>query len=381
MYPDVGTKLAWTGMRNKLFILHGHIRIFWNIYYVRILEYNFQVFLYGVSTVAPLFTRQFLTIHLFLKELIGLFRIISMASKIGKCHLVSEIETIPSKRFKIEMDQISDPASDSNSAVSNEKIQTIKESEYFAKPVVGNKSKKTNKKTKKEPQPITAPPNWKEIYDNIVEMREDRSAPVDSMGVQSNLSDNIPPNESRFHVLFSLILSSRTKDTVNSAVMNKLREYGLTVEHIRNTSVEKLTELIHSVGFKNTKAKHIKKVVEILHEQYADDVPGDYESILALPGVGPKMALLMMSVAWNKTVGISVDIHVHRISNRLKWTGARATSRPEQTRKSLEDWLPREYWGEVNGMLVGFGQQICKNIPLCSTCLNRKICPSSNYKK
>ena len=302
-----------------------------------------------------------------------------MASKRGKCNLASEIETVPSKRFKIETNQISGPASDNNSTVSNEIINTIKESEYFDTPV-RNKSKKTNK-TRKEPQAMSAPPNWKEIYDNILEMRKERSAPVDSMGVQSNLSDNIPPNESRFHVLFSLILSSQTKDTVNSAVMNKLREYGLTVEHIRNTSVEKLTELIHPVGFKNTKAKHIKKVVEILHEQYADDVPGDYESILALPGVGPKMALLMMSVAWNKVVGISVDIHVHRISNRLKWTGARTTSQPEQTRKCLEDWLPREYWGEVNGMLVGFGQQICKNNPLCSTCLNRQICPSSNYKK
>lgn len=303
-----------------------------------------------------------------------------MASKRGKCNSASDLETIPSKRFKIETDHISDPASDNNSTVSIEKIQTKKESEYFEKPVVRNESKKRNK-PKKESQPMSAPANWKEIYDNIMKMRKERSAPVDSMGVQSNLSDDIPPNESRFHVLFSLILSSRTKDTVNSSVMNKLREYGLTVEHIRHTSVEKLTELIHPVGFKNTKAKNIKKVVEILHEQYADDVPGDYEGILALPGVGPKMALLMMSVAWNRTVGISVDVHVHRISNRLKWTGVRTTSQPEQTRKSLEGWLPREYWEEVNGMLVGFGQQICKHKPLCSSCLNKEICPSSNYKK
>ena len=258
-----------------------------------------------------------------------------------------------------------------------ESADTITSSVYFEK-----RSNQKKKKQQKVRKVVTTPEKWKEIYENIMTMRKEKSAAVDTMGVQSNFSDKFSPVESRFHVLISLMLSSRTKDTTNSLVMNKLRVHGLTIDNIRKTSLEDLTELIHPVGFKNTKAKHIKKVVEILHEKYADDVPSDYTDILALPGVGPKMGLLMMSVAWNKTVGISVDTHVHRISNRLKWTGARNTLSPEATRNALEDWLPREYWGEINGLLVGFGQQICKPIrPLCRECLNRTICPSSSFKK
>ena len=274
------------------------------------------------------------------------------------------------KKFKISQEADTDPIPD-------EPVDTIISSEYFEKSPRQRKTKPNNMNKK-----VTAPRGWKEKYENIQKMRTEKLAPVDTMGVQSNLSDKISPAESRFHVLISLVLSSRTKDTTNSFVMDKLRVHGLTVENIRKTSLKELTELLHPVGFKNTKAKHIKKIVEILHESYADDAPSDYEDILALPGVGPKMALLMMSVAWNKIVGISVDTHVHRISNRLEWTGAKRTRLPEQTRKALEDWLPREYWGEINGLLVGFGQQICKPLyPLCKNCLNRKICPSSTSKK
>ena len=290
-----------------------------------------------------------------------------MASKRTHFNLTEDVKTdFKTKKVKISLKA----ETDSNS----EKLTTTS-SEYF--------EKKTEKKNiRKKVNIVIAPEGWKEIYENIHNMRTEKMAPVDTMGVQTNLSDKISPAESRFHVLISLIISSRTKDTTNSFVMDKLRVHGLTIENIRNTSLQELTELVHPAGFKNTKAKHIKKVAEIMHERYADDVPGDYDDILALPGVGPKMALLMMNVAWNKTIGISVDTHVHRISNRLKWTGAKGTGLPEQTRKALEDWLPREYWAQINGLLVGFGQQICRPInPLCSKCLNRHICPSSNSKK
>ncbi len=83
-----------------------------------------------------------------------------------------------------------------------------------------------------------------------------------------------------------------------------------------------------------------------------------------------------MSSAWGNNVGIGVDTHVHRIANRLGWTKA-PTKIPDKTRKELEDWLPSEYWKEVNHLLVGFGQQHCKPIgPKCSTCLCKEICPT-----
>lgn len=70
---------------------------------------------------------------------------------------------------------------------------------------------------------------------------------------------------------------------------------------------------------------------------------------------------------------LGVDTHVHRISNRLGWV---TTKTPEETRKALENFLPQELWSEVNHLLVGFGQQICKPVkPQCPTCLNYTLCP------
>ena len=131
-----------------------------------------------------------------------------------------------------------------------------------------------------------------------------------------------------------------------------------------------------------------------------------------LPGIGPKMGYLTLQCAWGKNEGIGVDVHVHRICQRLNWT-QKVTSHPstfsweikaflfwptvafcdfflkpknpEATRLQLESWLPKDRWREVNKMLVGFGQQICKAAnPNCAECLNDSICPknfSSEKKK
>lgn len=77
---------------------------------------------------------------------------------------------------------------------------------------------------------------------------------------------------------------------------------------------------------------------------------------MSLPGVGPKMAYLCMSVAWNRTEGIGVDVHVHRITNMWGWN---KTKNPEETRLALQSWLPHDRWREINGLLVGLGQSVC----------------------
>ncbi|RZC36914.1 HhH-GPD domain containing protein, partial [Asbolus verrucosus] len=79
-----------------------------------------------------------------------------------------------------------------------------------------------------------------------------------------------------------------------------------------------------------------------------------------------------MKTAWGEVTGIGVDTHVHRITNRLGWV---KTKTPEDTRKGLEKWLPKEHWSELNNLLVGFGQQVCKPVkPQCATCLNNSVC-------
>jgi endonuclease-3 len=130
----------------------------------------------------------------------------------------------------------------------------------------------------------------------------------------------------------------------------------LTVQNILQVSPERLNELIRTVGFHNNKTKYIKQVASILNDQYDGDIPSTPEELMALPGVGPKMAYLCMSAAWGKHLGIGVDVHVHRITNLWGWHPTRT---PEETRLELESWLPKDKWHEINKLLVGLGQTVC----------------------
>ncbi|KAL8174984.1 UNVERIFIED_CONTAM: Endonuclease III-like protein 1 [Gekko kuhli] len=219
------------------------------------------------------------------------------------------------------------------------------------------------------------PKDWRRHLDNIREMRKEKDAPVDQMGAEKCFDSEAPPE-----VLLSLMLSSQTRDQVTSAAMTRLREHGLTVDNILATEDATLGRLIYPVGFWKSKVRYIKETSAILKRDYRGDIPKTVAELVKLPGVGPKMAHLVMAIAWQNVSGIGVDTHVHRISNRLKWV-QRETKLPEETRKALENWLPRELWSEINWLLVGFGQQICLPIsPRCGECLNRDICPASGKR-
>ncbi|KAM8960383.1 LOW QUALITY PROTEIN: endonuclease III-like protein 1 [Pelodytes ibericus] len=233
------------------------------------------------------------------------------------------------------------------------------------------KGEQTDKKPKWEPK------DWCWILENIRQMRSKGDAPVDKMGAEKCCDQNAPPEVMRYQVLLSLMLSSQTKDQVTSAAMHRLREHGLTVGRILETDDDTLGKLIYPVGFWKSKVKYIKETTKILHEHYKGDIPDNLADLVKLPGVGPKMAHLVMDIAWKNVSGIGVDTHVHRISNRLKWV-KNETKTPEETRVGLEDWMPRELWSEINWLLVGFGQQIClPTSPRCCDCLNKDICPGA----
>lgn len=220
------------------------------------------------------------------------------------------------------------------------------------------------------------PDHWKETLDLIESQRKLQIAPVDTMGCESlTEKDLYPPEVSRYHCLTSLMLSSLTKDEMTAEAMRNLKNHGLTIGNILNTEESKIDELIKKVGFHQRKAGYIKKVAKILNEEYHNDIPESYDDVIKLPGVGPKMAHILMNIAWDKPVGIGVDVHVHRISNRLGWV---KSDTPEQTRVQLEKWLPKEYWSSINKTLVGFGQTICKaKSPNCEGCFVKDLCPSS----
>ncbi|XP_013923128.1 PREDICTED: endonuclease III-like protein 1 [Thamnophis sirtalis] len=240
-------------------------------------------------------------------------------------------------------------------------------------PSEGNGAAETPEPKKQKWEPV----NWEQQLANIREMRRERNAPVDQMGAGACFDMEATPEVKRYQILLSLMLSSQTKDQVTSAAMMRLREHGLTVDRILETDEEVLGRLIYPVGFWRNKVRYIQQTTAILKRDYAGDIPQTVAELVKLPGVGPKMAHLVMDIAWNNVSGIGVDTHVHRICNRLKWA-KKQTKLPEETRQTLEEWLPRTLWSELNWLLVGFGQQICLPVrPRCSECLNRNICPGS----
>ncbi|CAM4470455.1 unnamed protein product [Leuciscus chuanchicus] len=222
------------------------------------------------------------------------------------------------------------------------------------------------------------PCDWRTQLSFIREMRSKRDAPVDQMGAEKCYDTEAPPEVRRYHVLISLMLSSQTKDLVTAGAMQRLREHDLSVDAILNMDEGTLGKLIYPVGFWRTKVKYIKQATALIQQEFGGDIPDTVDGLMRLPGVGPKMAHLAMDIAWNQVSGIGVDTHVHRISNRLGWT-RKETKTPEETRRALEEWLPRDLWSEINWLLVGFGQQVCLPVgPLCSVCLNQHTCPAAH---
>lgn len=209
----------------------------------------------------------------------------------------------------------------------------------------------------------------------IEQMRAAWNAPVDLMGSHVLGDKSLEPKVFRFQTLVALILSSQTKDQITAAAMERLKLNGCTPEKITQYSQEELERLLTPVGFYRRKSEYLKKTATILQEKYDGDIPDTLQDLCNLPGVGIKMAHLALQICFNKTEGIGVDTHVHRISNRLGWI---QTSTPEQTETELQKTVPRNYWGTINQLLVGFGQQIClPTKPKCYECQigNEDLCP------
>ncbi len=184
--------------------------------------------------------------------------------------------------------------------------------------------------------------------------------------------DNEPVDP--FRVLISTVLSVRNRDeSTRIATVNLFDNAGLnSPEKILNAPLERVEELIRKSGMYKTKAQRIKEISRILLEEHKGIVPNDMDNLLALPGVGRKVANCVLVYAF-KEPAIPVDTHVHRISNRM---GLVKTKKPEDTEKKLTLIYPKEYWLDVNNTFVLFGKKICKPIgPRCNECPITLECP------
>ncbi len=195
--------------------------------------------------------------------------------------------------------------------------------------------------------------------DKIIKLLKDAKQP------QSEFVKLMDSFKNPYLVLIACILSLRTNDKTTYPATLRMLELAKTPKEMKNVSVEDLSKAIYPVGFYENKAKQIIELSKTIDEELGGKVPDEIEDLVKFKGVGRKTANLVLSIGFNKPA-ICVDVHVHRIFNRL---GYIKTKTPEETEFALREKLPQKYWIDINTLLVTHGQNVCKPIKLkCSEC-------------
>lgn len=172
-------------------------------------------------------------------------------------------------------------------------------------------------------------------------------------------------------VLIGCILSLRTNDKTTYPATLRMLELARTPEDMAKVDVKELEKAIYPVGFYANKAKQIVELSKIIAEEMGGNVPDSIEELCKFNGVGRKTANLVLAKGF-QTPAICVDVHVHRIFNRL---GLVKTKTPEETEFALRESLPVKYWLDINTLLVTHGQNVCKPIkPKCDECPISQYC-------
>jgi endonuclease-3 len=175
-----------------------------------------------------------------------------------------------------------------------------------------------------------------------------------------------------WRVLFSCILSLRTQDGTTAKAAARMFEQWPSLAAMAAADPKAVEKAIYPVGFYRTKAPQLIVMARRILEEWDGRVPDDIDELLKLKGVGRKTANLVVVAGYGKP-GICVDTHVHRICNI--W-GYVKTKTPEQTELALRAKLPKQYWMEINDLLVSFGQTVCRpTSPKCSECPIERWCP------
>ena len=175
----------------------------------------------------------------------------------------------------------------------------------------------------------------------------------------------------QFTLLTSVVLSAQCTDVnVNNATKNIYKKY-YTPKHFVDLGVNKIRNLIKSIGLFNNKAKNLYYLSKILLEKYQSKIPNKFEELILLPGVGRKTANVVLNAAFNKPT-IAVDTHVFRVGNR---TGLSNGKNPEQVENQLLKILPKKHIKKAHHLILLHGRYICKSRnPLCKKCVINKIC-------
>jgi endonuclease-3 len=177
--------------------------------------------------------------------------------------------------------------------------------------------------------------------------------------------------ESPFSILVGTVVSLRTRDAVTREVTRNILSRAATPGELLALSREELETLLRPAGFYRVKARQLLETARIILESHQGRVPRSREALTGLPGVGGKTAAFVMGMAFG-IPAVCVDVHVHRVSNRI---GIVKTRSPETTEASLMKLFPRDEWTGLNHVFVRFGQRVCLPVrPRCPSCPLKGVC-------
>lgn len=204
-----------------------------------------------------------------------------------------------------------------------------------------------------------------EDIDIIVETLKNANQPrSEFVGLMDSFNDP-------YLVLIGCILSLRTNDKTTYPATFRMLELAKTPAEMAKVNEKDLAKAIYPVGFYENKASQIIELSKIITEKLDGKVPDEIEDLTKFRGVGRKTANLVLARGFNKPA-ICVDVHVHRIFNRIGYVN---TKTPEETEFALRAKLPIKYWIDINTLIVTHGQNICKPIkPNCSSCPIKNCC-------
>ena len=174
-----------------------------------------------------------------------------------------------------------------------------------------------------------------------------------------------------FQLLVSVVLSAQTTDKSVNEVTPELFRRAPDARAMAELSAEEIQQLIQRIGMYRTKAANLSKLSRTLLEKYNGIVPGDYDRLVELPGVGRKTANVVLSVAFGEQ-RIAVDTHVFRLANRIG-----LTQEPDvlKTELALMKAIPEENWTAMHHALIFHGRQVCSaKKPRCEDCCIREAC-------
>lgn len=174
-----------------------------------------------------------------------------------------------------------------------------------------------------------------------------------------------------FQLLVAVVLSAQTTDKSVNQVTEILFEKYPDASSIASLEEEELQRMIKRIGMYRTKAKNVLKLARIIMDEYNGEVPGDYEKLIQLPGVGRKTANVVLATGFGEQ-RIAVDTHVFRVANRIGFV-----EEPDvlKTELSLMEVLPKDQWTKMHHALIWHGRRVCEaRRPKCRECGLNQIC-------